>query len=158
MTDSRLKKHLKKMFKKSLSRIRKLVDRVIIKRGDEFYPVSELFKRRRSVYVLKYSPTYNEDGLFTNHNCDFVDEKRFDEAYHLGFETGSTNGWHIRWRVHVACWLADRATKMEGDFVECGTNKGLIARAITHYTNFECLEKKFYLVDTFNGLVDSLLS
>ena len=112
-----------------------------------------LLMRRKRTTLLRYKPTYNEDGLFTNHNCDFIDDPLFKEAYELGFSTGSSKGWHARWRVYTACWLADRATRMDGDFVECGTNKGLTARAIAHYTNFGSLDKKFYLVDTFSGLV-----
>jgi len=112
-----------------------------------------LLMRRKRTTLLRYKPTYNEDGLFTNHNCDFIDDPLFKKAYELGFATGSSKGWHARWRVYTACWLADRATRMDGDFVECGTNKGLTARAIAHYTNFGSLDKKFYLVDTFSGLV-----
>lgn len=113
----------------------------------------------RKKYILRYTPTYDEDGLFTNHNCDFMQDPKFKEAYDLGFASGSsTNGWHIHWRVHVACWLANRAKNMDGDFVECGTNKGMISRAIVHYINFNELSKTFYLLDTFCGLSDNLQS
>ena len=109
-------------------------------------------------YILKYAPTYNEDGLYTNHNCDFMEDPLFKEAYDLGFATGSSKGWHMHWRVYIACWLADRAKDMKGDFVECGTNRGLVSRAVVHYTNFGELPKKFYLMDTFCGLFDEYQS
>ncbi|MCK5541078.1 MAG: hypothetical protein KAI40_00180 [Desulfobacterales bacterium] len=109
-------------------------------------------------YVLKYPATYDEDGLYTNHNCDFINDPLFKEAYKLGFDTGSSKGWHLQWRVYIACWLANRAKDMEGDFVECGTNRGMISRAVVHYTNFGKLSKTFYLLDSFCGLSDNLQS
>ena len=109
-------------------------------------------------YEVDYAATYNEDGLYTNHNCDFLKDPLFKEAYSVGFATGSSQGWHLRWRVYIACWLANRAKDMDGDFVECGTNRGMISRAVIHYTNFGALAKTFYLLDTFCGLSDSLQS
>lgn len=109
-------------------------------------------------YTLKYPATYNEDGLYTNHNCDFLKDPLFKEAYRLGFATGSSKGWHLQWRVYIACWLANRAKDMEGDFIECGTNRGMVSRAIAHYVDFGKLEKTFFLLDSFCGLSDSLQS
>jgi len=117
---------------------------------------SKIFRLNR--YVLKYKPTYDEDGLFTNHNCDFMSDSLFKESYNLGYSTGSTNGWHLHWRVYTLCYFASRASKMRGDFVECGTNKGMTAHAIINYVKFTNLKKKFYLMDTFNGLVDEYKS
>jgi hypothetical protein len=46
----------------------------------------------------------------------------------------------------------------EGDFVECGVNRGGLSRAVIHYADFEKLNKRFWLLDTYEGLVDSLIS
>jgi hypothetical protein len=46
----------------------------------------------------------------------------------------------------------------EGDFVECGVNRGGLSRAVIHYVDFEKLNKRFWLLDTYEGLVDSLIS
>jgi len=113
---------------------------------------SKVFSLNR--HVLKYAPTYDEDGLFTNHNCDFMKDPLFKKSYDLGFSTGSSGAWHLHWRVYVLCYFAERAKNMEGDFIECGTNKGLTAMAIINYTDFSKINKIFYLMDTFNGLVD----
>jgi hypothetical protein len=113
-------------------------------------------KRQQPFHVLTMEPSYNEDGMFTNHNCDFMQEPLFKAAYDLGFATESSNESHLHWRVYTACWLANRAKDLEGDFVECGTNKGMFARAIVHYTDFGNLAKKFYLVDTYRGLIEEL--
>ena len=117
---------------------------------------SKIFRLNR--HVLKYKPTYDEDGLFTNHNSDFMKDPLFKESYNLGYSTGSTKGWHLHWRVYTLCYFASRASNMSGDFVECGTNKGMTAHAIINYVGFSNLKKKFYLMDTFNGLVDEYKS
>ena len=42
----------------------------------------------------------------------------------------------------------------EGDFVECGVNSGIFSRAIMEYLEFQKhSDRKFYLLDTFAGLV-----
>jgi len=132
-----------------------LLEKVIFKHQSLKKAIT-VFNSKKPVFILNYRPTYDEDGLFTNHNCDFVDDPLFKTSYDLGFETNSSKNWHLRWRVYIACWLADRASKVDGDFVECGTNKGMLALAIANYTNFRELNKNFYLVDTFSGLVDNL--
>ena len=57
------------------------------------------------------------------------------------------------WRLHTCCWAARSAIAIEGDFVECGTYKGFYAGVLTQYLRFETLPQKFYLYDTFAGLV-----
>src|SRR5439155_5368074 len=93
------------------------------------------------------------------HNVEFMEDPRFRRAYVLGKATGSWPGNHdIDWRVHVLCWAAHRASRMEGDFVECGVNLGGFARAVIDYVDFGMLPKTFYLLDTFNGLVDEYIT
>jgi hypothetical protein len=104
--------------------------------------------------VPGYSGTYNEDGLFTNHNCDFVNDDSFQHAYNLGFGTGSTQGWHIRWRIHTLLWAASIAKHLSGDFIECGTYLGASAMAVVDHVDFNKTCKNFYLCDTFTGLPD----
>jgi O-methyltransferase len=106
----------------------------------------------RVMNLPTYKPSYNEDGLYTNHNCDFLAGKKFQDAYDLYFTTGSSQGWHLRWRVHILLWAASVATHLEGDFVECGTYLGGSARAIITYVNFNRLNKSFYLIDSYEGL------
>lgn len=98
--------------------------------------------------------TYNQDGLATRHNCDFIHNKRFANAYQKGRETGSWKGAEIHWRAYVACWAANKAAGLKGDFVECGVNKGGLARTVMEYIDFINLPRTFFLLDTFSGLVD----
>lgn len=95
---------------------------------------------------------YDQDGLRSVHNHDFMNESRFIRAYQRGLQAGE--GWdnHIHWRVHVALWVANWASRLPGDFVECGVNKGVISSAVMEYLNWNQLGKAFYLLDTFAGM------
>ncbi len=100
--------------------------------------------------------TYNQDGLATKHNCDFLQDPRFIESYRLGEQAGSwTRGGKnlpIHYRVYIMLWAADRVKYLEGDYVECGVFKGSGALALVNYIDLLKLRKKFYLLDTFQGL------
>lgn len=116
--------------------------------------------RRHSDYVILHKTVleYAEDNLYTLNAAPFLRDERSRQAYALGAATESWHGLSIRWRVHVACWAGQHCARLSGDFVECGVNRGGLARAIIDYTDFEKLDKKFYLVDTFSGLVPEHLS
>ena len=94
---------------------------------------------------------FSEDGLSTIHNCDFLEDARFKKALAAAEATGSWQGWPMRWRAYIICWAAERAMNLEGDFVECGVNRGGFARMILDYVDFEGSGKKFFLFDTFKG-------
>jgi O-methyltransferase len=102
--------------------------------------------------------TYEQDGLATRHNSDFMTDARFARAYSRGRATGSWGEADIHWRAHVACWAAERALSVEGDFVECGVNRGGLALTVMGYVDFAGLkDRKFYLLDTFSGLSDTYI-
>jgi hypothetical protein len=102
--------------------------------------------------------TYNEDGLATTHNAEFMTDRRFAEAYAAGKATGSWTFGDLRWRAYIVCWAAARGAALDGDFVECGVNRGGYALSVIHYVDFEELDKRFYLLDTYEGLVDRYIS
>lgn len=113
----------------------------------------------RSFFEKKIFPnaTYNQDGLISIHNCDFMNESKFSEAYKSGQNTGSWGG-GIHWRVYFICWAAKLCMNKPGDFVECGVNKGGFSMSILKYTEFMTKKKKLYLLDTFSGLVETQIS
>lgn len=102
--------------------------------------------------------TYDTDGLTTSNNCDFIKEPRFAKAYSVAAATNPWPNFTLQWRTYIVCWLADHVKNLEGDFVECGVNTGAYSRAIIDYIDFQSLEKKFYLLDTFEGLVPSQIT
>jgi O-methyltransferase len=103
-------------------------------------------------------PTYFEDGMISFRNVAFLEDNGFKKAYRAGKDTGSWGEVDIRWRAHVACWAAAHASRLPGDFVECGVNRGGLARTVIEYVRFWNLQKQFYLVDTYRGLIKNQIS
>ena len=99
-----------------------------------------------------------EDGMASIHACDFLKKDHFVGAYQGGVETGSWNGWDLRWRVRVILWAAASAARLRGDFVECGVNKGGFTQAVLNYLDFAALGKTYHLFDTFEGFDSGLLA
>jgi len=104
--------------------------------------------------------TYNQDGLITMHDCSFMQEQRFASAYAAAAATQSWVGpWgqaKIHWRAHVLCWAGERALDVEGDFVECGVDKGGTAMLLITFLGLDRdNRRKFHLYDTFHGLKSS---
>lgn len=99
-------------------------------------------------------------------NTDFLKDPLFQESYNLGVSTLNVLDKDLRhnfvydyWRVYIACWSARHVLAMPGDFVECGVNTGFLSRAILNYTNFsKHSQKKFWLLDTWTGIVGDQLS
>src|ERR1017187_5492964 len=77
--------------------------------------------------------TYVEDGLVATRLTSFLYSEKFSAAYDAGKRTGSWGTMDLRWRVFVACWAAEHARLIPGDFVECGVNRGGISRAVMEY-------------------------
>lgn len=102
--------------------------------------------------------TYNQDGLATAHNADFMSDPRFASAYAAGKATGSWTFGDLAWRAYIVCWAAERGAALAGDFVECGVNRGGYALSVIKYVGFDTLPKKFYLLDTYEGLLDQYIS
>ncbi|MBI5283445.1 MAG: class I SAM-dependent methyltransferase [Candidatus Solibacter usitatus] len=94
-----------------------------------------------------------QDGLFTVHNDHFRDDPAFRAAYKRGVLASMGVDPAFEWRVHVALWAASTAIQAPGDFVECGVNAGFISSAIMHHLRWESINRRFLLIDTFNGPV-----
>lgn len=93
---------------------------------------------------------YNEDGLTCNKNHDFIQDRFFINAYNRGIK--SAEDYNFRWRVHICLWAAYTGSKLGGDFIECGVNKGFVSSAIMEYLDWNKYKRKFYLLDTFDGI------
>jgi len=96
---------------------------------------------------------YAQDGLVCVHNHDFMRDPAFERAYARGvraLDGESDYRWH--WRIHVGLWAAASAATLDGDFVECGVNRGFLSSAIMERLNWDLLGRKFWLLDTFAGL------
>ncbi len=131
--------------------IKDFLKRQLAKRG--FVKQQEL--EEKFLLLDRNRLTYSNDLLFTYHNADFLTEPRFAKAYALGKATDNDSllkDYDIQWRIHVLCWAAAHAAKLEGDFVDCGVHTGIFSRAVIEYVDFNALGKTYYLLDTFEGL------
>ena len=95
---------------------------------------------------------YDSDALMTVHDHSFLEDPAFKRAYARGVRAaaGDDYGWY--WRVHIGLWAAATAVRLEGDFVECGVNRGFMSSAIMESLDWDRTGKTFYLLDTFGGL------
>ena len=121
-----------------------------------------LYRRVSSVQPLKpvepnrTDAVYDQDGLRSVHDHSFMNDPSFRKAYERGVQAAGECGWH--WRVHIGLWAAKSASRLNGDFVECGVNRGFLASAIMEYLDWDSLGRQFYLLDTFNGVDERYLS
>lgn len=102
-------------------------------------------------------PHFYADGLgVRNKNLSFLDDPKFSAAWNFA-EKHNRDGWNgnppdLRWRAWTCCWAARIAMGLPGDFVECGVHTGLLSMTVCHYLDFEKLDRKFYLYDTYSGI------
>src|ERR1051326_649713 len=124
-------------------------------------------RRRLSYWEDRGPPTYDADHLTTWHKIpDFMRDERFRSAYRRGMDSGHAIGRprnnrddiHIEWRIAVCCWAAWHATRLPGDFVECGTNTGIMSLAVCEYVDFNVTGKRFFLFDTYSGIPPSQIN
>lgn len=101
---------------------------------------------------------YFQDGMMTVHDASFQRDPLFQEAYRLAKSTGSFGSWETMWRTYICCWAALKGRDLDGDFVECGVNLGGYSRAVASYVRLDELDKKLWLLDTFDGLVQDQIT
>lgn len=116
--------------------------------------------RAREAYLKQLQKTagvYDRDGLISVHNHDFMRDSKFIKAYKRGVKANKID-YQIEWRIHIALWAASYASRLEGDFVDCGVNRGIFSSSIMEYLDWNKLHKKYYLLDTFCGIDEDQLS
>jgi len=115
----------------------------------------QLWAVRREYWLArKLLPNvYSNDAMICFNSHAFVDDPAFQSAYQRGARAlGGTDWYQWHWRVHVGLWAAASASRLEGDFVECGVSYGFLSSAVMEYLDWDKLGKTFYLLDTFAGL------
>ncbi len=101
---------------------------------------------------------FAEDGVATIADTEWVDEPKFKNAYEAG-RLISVWGHDIRFRAYTLMKAAERAAKLEGDFVECGVDRGGTATCVLNYVGADKFaNRNFYLFDTYEGLVAEQLT
>jgi hypothetical protein len=125
------------------------------------------FDNGELVYAAGQAPRLHEysfsgSGLRVfGKSVDFLADPRFQRAYQLGWGRLGKSARHTddaSWIVHTAIWVASQAARLEGDFVECGVNTGLLSLAICDWLDFNSLDKDFWLYDTYEGIPEHQMS
>ncbi len=108
-------------------------------------------KNVEKVYEQNGLTTYMQDNLVAlMRNESFAADTAFVAAFLASVDDDKDAS--KMWRLHTFCWAARSALGIKGDFVECGTYKGLYASVLCQYLRFELLPRQFYLFDSFSGL------
>jgi len=109
--------------------------------------------------------SYRGDGItLFGRNLSFLRDPKFMAAYARGENSGHIydvapgKGLGAEFRTYVECWAARECLRLDGDFVCCGVNTGVIPLAICEYLDFNESEKTFWLFDTYNGVPESQMS
>lgn len=99
---------------------------------------------------------YNQPGLITEAACDFMNDERYLRSVQVAKEACGRYDLDRGgdWRMYLGCWAAEHAKNLEGDFVECGVDRGIMSRTQVEYIGFKNLKKTFYLVDLFGVSLD----
>ena len=101
--------------------------------------VKKAIARRLYSVVRRALPlAYAQDGLISVHSHAFMQDAAFTQAYARGVRAvGGTDSYQWHWRIHIGLWAAKVASRLQGDFVECGVNKGFLSSAIMDYLDWK---------------------
>ncbi|MFC1585062.1 TylF/MycF/NovP-related O-methyltransferase [Fibrobacterota bacterium] len=116
--------------------LRKWCRKVIAKSGKQF---------------IKHAGYHADYGFFTIHAPPFLKDESFLKSYRRSLSTVHDRDPGYPWRIHVAHWAAGVASKLHGDFVECGVHVGFISTSIMSYLDWNTVNKRYFLIDTFQG-------
>lgn len=108
----------------------------------------------KEVYDKNDLSSFLADNLVTLcRNLSFKEDPKFVSA--LRNNCLDDDDWMKVWRLHTYCWACKSALSVGGDVVECGVYKGLYSGTMAHYLDFETRDKRLYLYDTFEGLIEN---
>lgn len=115
----------------------------------------------RDQIITRTDASYYGDGFATRHFVGFLEDKKFVGAYKAAFDGIPSSvgdlikNQDIQWRAHICTWAATQALKLDGDFVECGVWYGMLSRAMCDYVNFEQVNRRFFLFDSWGKMPGS---
>lgn len=122
--------------------------------------LSKIFQKKKYYQLSpedQVALPYNQDGLWTHHYHDFMNEPGFQAAISRAIKA-SGEDFRSHWRIKTALWAAKSALGVQGAFIECGVGYGYTASAIMQALDWRQVQRPFFLIDTFSGLDLSSLS
>lgn len=96
--------------------------------------------------------TYSADEMATLAIPSFLSQEDFKQSYfRLRVASREVVDPGLHWRAHQAIWCAKYCMQIEGDFVECGTGRGLMMSAVLDsLPEWKDSLKRLILFDTFS--------
>lgn len=92
-------------------------------------------------------------GIATFHNVGFLEDPSFERCYQRTIEAYNAESLDpiAHFQVHQAIWCASIASRLPGDFVECGTGRGMMMSAVLEsIQNWNQGQRRMFLIDTFS--------
>lgn len=119
-----------------------------------FFNIVDVAKFKQGMQLViesmfdKGASMFAADNVITwNRNLSFLREEFFLDI--LKDPKNSDVEKSIIWRSYILLYFAEMASKIEGDFVECGCYTGYSAELMTKKIDFVGAGKKYYLYDLF---------
>ena len=116
------------------------------------WPFLLVIKNFRAFFLpRRISWDYSGDEVATSSILSFMNEDLFRASYmRMRVASREVNDPGLHFRVHQILWATQRCFKLDGDFVECGTGRGMMMSAALHsLENWNVANKNLYLCDTF---------
>ena len=116
------------------------------------WPVLLVIKNLRVFFMpRRITWSYSGDEIATGSILSFMDEDLFRDSYRrMRVASREVNDPGLHFRVHQILWATHNCFKLDGDFVECGTGRGMMMSAALHsLENWNAANKNLYLCDTF---------
>ena len=85
----------------------------------------------------------------------FLEDPRFVALASKHADLLPIANWH--WNLQTVLWAARQALKLDGEFMELGVFKGHTTLFVAEYLEFQDIEKRWRLYDTFDGIPDDQL-
>lgn len=112
---------------------------------------AQMFKGALDTIKRIYGRHFAGDMLIAlEKNMGFMEDPRFVAA--VDAQRPDAQEASLLWRLHVLCWCARNALRLEGDFVECGVYRGFSTAVAARYLEFGACDKTWHLYDTFAGI------
>jgi hypothetical protein len=117
----------------------------------------EAFKTCLEVLKQTFGRVYADDNLIAlQRSAGFASDERFRQAFVPNAKSDQDRS--LAWRLHTLTWAAEHCLGVEGDFVECGVYKGFSFSVIADYVQWDKIDRRMYLYDTFQGIPDEFNS
>lgn len=116
------------------------------------WPVLLIIKNLRAFFLpRRITWGYSGDEIATGSILSFMEEDLFRDSYRrMRVASREVNDPGLHFRVHQILWATHNCLKLDGDFVECGTGRGMMMSAALHsLKNWNAANKNLYLCDTF---------